>query len=160
MYSKSGYGANVYSDIGLETGVLAATPHKLIVMLFQGAHVALSSALIHLKNGNITAKGAALSKAISIISSGLQASLDIEAGGELAQQLSALYDYMVRRLLQANLHNNATYIEEVSRLLGELSSAWEAIGSSAVPQGQVADSSVSSISSSGRGTLLNASGEA
>ena len=62
MYSKSGYGVNAYASVGLETGVLAATPHKLILMLFQGAHVALSSALVHMKNGDITAKGEALSK--------------------------------------------------------------------------------------------------
>lgn len=130
MYSKSGYGVNAYASVGLETGVLAATPHKLILMLFQGAHVALSSALVHMKNGDITAKGEALSKAIAIINSGLQASLDVEAGGELARQLNALYEYMGRRLLQANLHNNSEYIEEVSRLLGQLSDAWAKIGSS------------------------------
>ena len=62
MYSKSGYGVNAYASVGLETGVLAATPHKLILMLFQGAHVALSSALVHMKNGDITGKGEALSK--------------------------------------------------------------------------------------------------
>src|SRR5690242_15314549 len=129
MYSKSGYGVSAYASVGLETGVLAATPHKLILMLFQGAHVALSSALVHMKNGDITAKGEALSKAIAIINSGLQASLDVEAGGELARQLNALYEYMGRRLLQANLDNSSEYIEEVSRLLGQLSEAWATIGS-------------------------------
>src|SRR4051794_39554613 len=129
MYSKSSHGVNAYANVGLETGVLAATPHKLILMLFQGAHVALSSALVHMKNGDITAKGEALSKAIAIINSGLQASLDVEAGGDLARQLNALYEYMGRRLLQANLHNNSEYIEEVSRLLGQLSDAWAKIGS-------------------------------
>lgn len=134
MYSKSGHAVSAYANVGLETGVLAATPHKLILMLFQGAHVALSSALVHMKNGDVNAKGIAISKAIAIITSGLQASLDVEAGGELAQQLNALYEYMARRLLQANLHNDPSYIEEVSRLLGELSGAWEAIGTSALPR--------------------------
>jgi flagellar secretion chaperone FliS len=134
MYSKSGYAVNAYANVGLETGVLAASPHKLILMLFQGAHVALSSALVHMKNGDVKAKGAAISKAIAIITSGLQASLDVEAGGELAQQLNGLYDYMGRRLLQSNLHNDRGGIEEVSRLLGELSGAWEAIGLSGLPQ--------------------------
>lgn len=134
MYSKSGYAVNAYANIGLETGVLAASPHKLILMLFEGAHVALSSALVHMKNGDVNAKGAAISKAIAIITSGLQASLDVEAGGELAQQLNGLYDYMGRRLLQANLHNDPGGIEEVSCLLGELSGAWEKIGLSGLPQ--------------------------
>ena len=134
-HSRSGYrhlnGVSAYARVGLETGVIAASPHKLILMLFEGARIALSSALVHMRNGEINAKGEAISKAIAIISSGLQASLDVEAGGELAQQLNALYDYMSRRLLQANLHNKPEYIEEVARLLGELSEAWEAIGSSA-----------------------------
>ncbi|MGH8761858.1 MAG: flagellar export chaperone FliS [Nitrosospira sp.] len=130
MYTASHYGANAYARVGLETGVVAANPHKLILMLFEGARIALSSALIHMKNGEITAKGQAISKAITIITSGLQASLDVKAGGELAQQLSALYEYMSRRLLLANLHDKPEYIEEVARLLGELSEAWEAIGSS------------------------------
>jgi flagellar protein FliS len=139
MYTASGYGihgVSAYARVGLETGVIAASPHKLILMLFEGARIALSSALIHMKNGEITSKGQAISKAIAIISSGLQASLDVEAGGELAQQLHALYDYMNRRLLQANLHNKPEYIEEVVRLLGELNEAWEAIGLSPLPQAE------------------------
>lgn len=146
MYSASRYGVSAYAHIGLETGVIAANPHKLILMLFQGAHVALSSALAHMKTGQITAKGEAVSKAIAIISSGLQASLDVEAGGELAQQLNALYEYMCRRLLEANLHNKPEYIEEVARLLGELSEAWEAIGSHAQANGNTSQS-ISSVPS-------------
>ena len=88
MYSKSGKAVNAYANVGLETGVLADSTHKLIMMLFQGANVALSSALVHMKNGDVNAKGAAISKAIAIITSGLQASLDVETGGELAQQLN------------------------------------------------------------------------
>lgn len=159
MYSKSGYGVNAYANVGLETGVLAASPHKLILMLFQGAHVALSSALVHMKNGDITAKGEAISKAVAIINSGLQASLDVEAGGELAQQLNALYEYMGRRLLQANLHNNREYIEEVSRLLGQLSEAWEAIGSPGATDGGCSGSA-SSIPPATKTVSLMGSGKA
>jgi flagellar protein FliS len=159
MYSKSGYGVNAYANIGLETGVLAASPHKLILMLFQGAHLALSSALVHMKNGDLNAKGAAISKAIAIISSGLKASLDVEAGGELAQQLSALYDYMAHRLLQGNLHNNASYIEEVSRLLAELSGAWEAIGSSGAVGNAHVGPSVSPVTGPTYSALSGSSGE-
>jgi flagellar protein FliS len=128
MYTASRQGINAYARVGLETGVIAASPHRLILMLFEGARVALTSALVHMRSGETVAKGESLSKAISIISSGLQASLDVNAGGELAQQLNALYDYMSRRLLLANLHNKPEYVEEVARLLGELSEAWEAIG--------------------------------
>ncbi|MBA4141909.1 MAG: flagellar export chaperone FliS [Nitrosospira sp.] len=143
MYSASRHGVNAYTRVGLETGVLAANPHKLILMLFEGAQVALSSALVHMKSGEINARGEAVSKAISIISSGLQSSLDIKAGGQLAQQLHNLYEYMGRRLLLANLHDKPEYIEEVARLLGELSEAWKAIDPSAVPRAANPGSSIS-----------------
>jgi flagellar protein FliS len=128
MYSASRYGTSAYAQVGLETGVLAASPHKLILMLFEGARIALASAIVHMKNGEITAKGEAISKAITIITSGLQASLQIKEGGELGERLNTLYGYMSRRLLEANLYNKPEYIEEVARLLGELNQAWEAIG--------------------------------
>ncbi|PTR16415.1 flagellar protein FliS [Nitrosospira sp. Nsp2] len=130
MYTASRQGINAYARVGLETGVIAASPHRLILMLFEGARIALSSALVHMRSGETVAKGESISKAISIITSGLQASLDIEAGGELAQHLNALYDYMSRRLLLANLHNKPEYVEEVARLLAELNDAWAAIGTS------------------------------
>jgi flagellar secretion chaperone FliS len=133
MYPASRCGVNAYARVGLETGVIAASPHKLVLMLFEGARIALASALAHTRSGQIAARGEAISKAIAIISSGLQASLDIKAGGELAQQLNALYEYMGRRLLQANVHDKPEYIEEVNSLLGELHEAWEAIGSFTQP---------------------------
>ncbi len=70
MYTASRQGINAYARVGLETGVIAASPHRLILMLFEGARVALSSALVHMKNGETVAKGESLSKAISIISFG------------------------------------------------------------------------------------------
>ncbi|SFW14598.1 flagellar protein FliS [Nitrosovibrio sp. Nv17] len=135
MNAKLVYGANTYARVGLETGVVAATPHKLILMLFEGARLALSCALIHMKENRPAARGEALSRAIAIISSGLQASLDIERGGELAQQLNTLYAYMSHRLLQANLQNEARHVEEVARLLRELSEAWAGIGTVAQAAG-------------------------
>lgn len=119
--------ASAYAQVGVETGVSAASPHKLILMLFDGAIMALGSATRHMGEGNIPAKGMDISKAIEIISNGLRVSLDLEAGGELAERLFALYDYMTIRLLHANLHNDLAAIDEVSRLLGELRSAWEEI---------------------------------
>lgn len=118
---------SAYAQVGIETGVAAASPHKLILMLFDGAIMALGTAQRHMSEGDIPAKGQNISKAIEIITNGLRASLDLEAGGELAERLYALYDYMTVRLLHANLHNDLAAIEEVSRLLGELRSAWEEI---------------------------------
>jgi flagellar protein FliS len=118
---------SAYAQVGIETGVAAASPHKLILMLFDGAIMALGTAQRQMAEGDIPAKGQSISKAIEIITNGLRASLDLEAGGELAERLHALYDYMTVRLLHANLHNDTAAIEEVSRLLGELRSAWEEI---------------------------------
>ena len=116
-----------YTQVGVETGIAEATPHKLILMLFDGAMVALASARRHMEEKDIAQKGKGISKAIDIIVNGLRASLDLQVGGELAERLYALYDYMAERLVHANLHNDLAAIEEVSHLLGELRSAWEEI---------------------------------
>ncbi|CNE56606.1 flagellar export chaperone FliS [Yersinia mollaretii] len=126
MYNRSGVQA--YAQIGMESGVMSASPHQLIVMLFDGAQSALVRARILMNQGDIPAKGAALSKAINIIDNGLSAGLDMEKGGELAQNLSALYDYMSRRLLHANLHNDEQAITEVLALLENIADAWRQIG--------------------------------
>jgi flagellar protein FliS len=119
--------ASTYAQVGIETGVSAANPHKLVLMLFDGAVMALASAKRHMEAKDIPAKGLDISKAIDIISNGLCASLDLQVGGELAERLYSLYEYMTARLLHANLHNDLAAIEEVSHLLGELRAAWEEI---------------------------------
>jgi len=120
-------GANAYANIDMETGVLAASPHKLIVMLFDGAIVAIGNGLQHMRNNEIAAKGKSISHAISIIDSGLRASLDKQVGGEIALNLDALYEYMSRRLIMGNLHNQEEPLLEVQNLLKDLKSTWEAI---------------------------------
>lgn len=133
MYSNSG--ANAYQKVGVESAVMSASPHQLIVMLFDGAHSALVRARLFLEAGQIAEKGEALSKAINIIDNGLKAGLDMEAGGELSQNLASLYEYMVRRLLQANLRNDPDAISEVEGLLTNIADAWKQIGSgSPLPQ--------------------------
>jgi flagellar protein FliS len=128
MFGAKQSGVNAYAKVGIETGVTSASPHKLIVMLFDGALVSVNAAIMHMKAGNIPEKGAAISKAMMIIDSGLRAALDKKAGGEIAEGLDALYEYMGARLLQANLKNQVDILEEVQRLLGELRGAWNAIG--------------------------------
>lgn len=139
MFGSVQKGANAYASVGLETGVAAASPHKLIVMLFDGAQTSLTIALAEMQAKNIAAKGRAISKAIRIIEEGLRASLDKSAGGEIAGSLDALYQYIAKRLVQANLENKTEYIEEAQRLLGELRGAWLAIDpEAAARQAQVA----------------------
>lgn len=118
---------NAYTNIGLETSVTTADPHKLILLLYQGALLAISSAKNQMLRNEIAAKGKYISQAIMIIEEGLKASLDKNAGGELAQNLSDLYEYMSQRLLIANLKNDVSALDEVSRLLSDLKGAWEEI---------------------------------
>jgi flagellar secretion chaperone FliS len=128
MFGAKQGGVAAYAKIGLETGVLAASPHKLIVMLFDGALQALKNAREQMKAGDIEGKGKSISKANSIIISGLRASLDLQKGGEIAGSLDALYDYMTRRLMLAHLHNSVDGLDEVETLLTDLREAWNAIG--------------------------------
>ena len=118
---------NAYKNVGIDSSVAGADPHKLILLLYQGALLAISTAKNHMMRKNISAKWKAISHAILIIESGLKTSLDKNAGGELAQNLAALYDYMNQRLLFANLKNDVEVLDEVSGLLSELQGAWEAI---------------------------------
>lgn len=127
MFSSMKKSAAAYQQVGLDLRVETADPHTLIVMLFDGATAALATAKYAMESGNIASKGASISKAIDIISNGLDASLDVEQGGELAERLSALYDYMASRLLWANLKNDMAALQEVQGLLSELADAWRQI---------------------------------
>lgn len=136
MFGSSTRGAQSYAKVGVETGVLAASPHKLIVMLFDGAVVALRTAALHMESGNIPEKGKAISKAIQIIDNGLRASLNKEAGGQIAEGLDALYEYMSARLLTANLKNDLVILGEVQGLLVDLRDTWNAIGNAPLADSQ------------------------
>jgi flagellar protein FliS len=120
-------GIKAYEAVGIESGIAAADPHRLISMLFQGALLAIANAKNGMLRKDIAAKGAAISHAISIIDEGLNASLDKSVGGELAQNLSSLYEYMSMRLITANLKNDVDALEEVARLLADLKDAWDSI---------------------------------
>ena len=119
--------AESYAKVGVEAAVETADPHRLVLMLFDGAMTAISLARIQMQNGQIPEKGAAISKAIDLITNGLGASLDIESGGDLAERLAALYEYMAQRLLFANMKNSVAALDEVSELLGSLRDAWAQI---------------------------------
>lgn len=127
MSFASSNSAQTYAKVGVETAVAAADSHQLIVMLFDGALLAVAKAEGFMRQGMIAEKGEAISRAIDIIANGLRASLDFSAGDELAGRLAGLYDYMGLRLIHANLKNDLGALQEVSRLLGEIKSAWEEI---------------------------------
>ncbi len=117
-----------YRRMDLESDVLGADPHRLIVLLFDGAEAALTRAQAYLAAKDINGKSDALVKAIEIINDGLAASLNTESGGELAGNLKALYDYMVSRLIHANIHMDPIAVSEVQKLLGEIAGAWRELG--------------------------------
>lgn len=125
MYSRTGI--NAYANIEVESAVLSASPYQLVNMLFDSALSALKRAQILIEQGDVTGKGQAISKAINIISNGLQSGLDYDANKELCTNLDNLYDYMTRRLLQANLHNDSAALVEVHSLLNNISDAWKEI---------------------------------
>ncbi|MFM2407909.1 MAG: hypothetical protein RL358_651 [Pseudomonadota bacterium] len=133
---------SAYNKVGIESNATAANPHKLISMLFQGALLAVANAKNGLLRNDIPAKGKAISHAIAIIGEGLHASLDKTIGGEMVQNLAALYDYMTVRLVAANLNNDIAALDEVTRLLIELKEAWESIRPNATPAAAPARSTV------------------
>ena len=131
MFGSFGNRASAYAQVSVETGVSTASPHKLILMLYDGALLQIRTAGIAMQAKDIPGKGTAISKAIEIIINGLKVSLDMDAGGELSERLSALYEYMGERLLYANLHNNQAALDEVAGLLATLRGAWAEIGDKA-----------------------------
>ena len=133
MYTNSRNAAHAYANVGLETGVVAASPHRLIVMLYEGAELAVRMAIRHINDGDLVKKSAAITKASTIILEGLRAALDVSQGGKIAQQLDALYDYMNKRLMLAHINNQTAPLEEVLGLLRELHGAWQQIGASDRP---------------------------
>lgn len=120
--------SKAYANIGAQTSVEAASPHRLIQLLYAGAIDRISRARGHMQRHDISEKGLCISRAIDIIDS-LRASLDKRHGHPLADNLENLYDYMCRRLLQANNDNDPAPLDEVGHLLGELKGAWDAIPS-------------------------------
>ncbi len=126
------YGAKAYSQVGMETSVNSASPHGLIVMLYDGAIEAIRKSKIYLEMGDIEMKAKSVDKALRIITDGLITSLDVNAGGVLAQQLLALYDYISKELFLANVQNNPDRMDSCIGLLDDLRGAWLEIGQSSV----------------------------
>ena len=120
-----------YAHVGIETGVDTADSHKLISMLYQGALLAIANARNAILRKDIPVKGKSISHAIRIIGEGLQASLDKNVGGKLAQDLNGLYEYMTVRLVEASAKNDVAILDEVSSLLNEVKVAWDSISPAA-----------------------------
>ena len=126
--------ANVSSAMGAykatknHSAIEEASPHRLITMLLDGALERVATANGAMGRGEISQSGENIGKAISIIDN-LRVSLDKEQGGPIAENLSALYDYMTRRLLEANATKDVDMLAEVSGLLKEIKIAWDQVPS-------------------------------
>ena len=129
MFSSSGFNrANAYRQVGAHSGVENASPHALIQMLFEGLFQSLNAARGAMERGEIEEKGRHLGKAVRILQEGLAAGLDLDKGGELAGNLKLLYDYSVKQLTHANVHNEVGLVEEVIGVLQPVAQGWKEIG--------------------------------
>ena len=123
--------ASVYKRVAVETGVQAADSHRLVGMLFDGLLQAVAAARGAMERGDLVVKGEQIGKAVRIVEEGLKAGLD-PAGGEMAQNLRALYAYSVRRLTEANLRNDPSALAEVATLIEPVAQAWQDIRAQAL----------------------------
>ncbi len=142
MFGMKKSGVNAYASVGLETGVVDASPLKLIVMLYDGAITACIHAQQAMAQQDIAKKGQYITQAVTIIESGLRTCLDKRAGGDIAQNLDQLYQYMTRSLMEASVRLDAQLVQEIQQLLMELKGAWEALEKSAVARPAQADMSL------------------
>lgn len=119
-----------YQQVGVKAQVTEADPHRLIQMLMQGGLDRIAQARGAMLRQAHAEKGVLIGKAINIVG-GLRDVLDKEAGGELAENLERLYEYMTMRLFEASRHNDVSKLDEVASLLSEVKNGWDAIGPNA-----------------------------
>ena len=122
--------ARQYQKLNTRSNIEDASPHRLIQLMMERALAKIGIARGHMEREEVSDKGSNIGDAISIIC-GLQASLNHKADTKLAENFDALYSYMMRRLLQANLRDDSDILDEVSGLLQELKEAWDAIADEA-----------------------------
>jgi flagellar secretion chaperone FliS len=132
-FGRTGGMANAYRQVGVETSVESASPHRLIALLFDGYMDAIAMARGAMRLGQVEAKGRAIGRAARIVDEGLKASLNLSAGGQLAEDLRSLYEYLALRLTQANLRNDETILDECVALVEPLRAAWKEIGGQVPP---------------------------
>ncbi|WOF79559.1 flagellar export chaperone FliS [Pseudomonas sp. FeN3W] len=115
-----------YQQVGVKAQVTEADPHRLIQMLMQGGLDRIAQARGAMEREAYAEKGVLISKAVGIIG-GLRDVLDKKAGGELAENLDRLYEFMTMRLFEASRHNDVNKLDEVANLLGEIKQGWDGI---------------------------------
>ena len=124
MYAMSAM--KQYQQVGVQAQVAEASPHRLIQLLMQGGLDRIYQAKGAIEFGRTAEKGELIGKSIAIIG-GLREALDFKEGGELAQNLDRLYEYMIMRLTEGNRKNDPAPLGEVADLLREVKSGWDGI---------------------------------
>ena len=119
--------ANAYQRINVETSMHTIDQHQLVSLLYEGVLNSIATARGALARGDVLGKVNAISKAVRILEEGLSTSLDKVDGGELAQNLEALYDYCIHRLILANARNDDALMQEVMRLIEPVATGWNEI---------------------------------
>jgi flagellar protein FliS len=115
-----------YNQVRAHVQTEGASPHRLIQILMDGAIEKINVAKGLIERRDVPEKVRNINWALSMID-GLRQSLDIEKGGEIANNLESLYDYMQRRLIVANAENDPAILDEVVGLMLEIKSAWDAV---------------------------------
>ncbi len=115
-----------YNAVNRESEVEGADSHRLVQLLLAGALTRIAEAKGQYQRGDHSGFGESLGKTIGIIT-GLQSALDLEKGGEIAENLDGLYDYMIRTLLKVHSEKSTQPLTEVASLLTEIKSAWDTI---------------------------------
>ena len=119
--------AAAYKRASVDASVEMADPHQLVNLLFEALHRYLGLAKVAIQNGDVPTKCKYIGAAIRVLEEGLIAPLDMEKGGELAQNLKGLYEYCVRRLVMANAKTDPDLIDEVLKLMEPVANGWKQI---------------------------------
>ncbi len=133
MFTPYGPRANAYQRISVETSMHTMDQHQLVSLLYEGVLNAIATARGAMARGDVLTKVNQISKAVRILEEGLNTALDKVDGGELAQNLGALYDYCVRRLILANARNDDAMMQEVMQLIEPIATGWNEIKKNTPP---------------------------
>ncbi|MBU6249379.1 MAG: flagellar export chaperone FliS [Xanthomonadaceae bacterium] len=136
-YGPMRHANSLYQQNRVAGSVESADPHQLVGMLFDGALDRIAQARGHMLRGDVAAKGACVSKAVAIIGE-LRASLNHEVDPAFSQRLESLYEYVTRRLLFAQLHDDVAALDEAARLLAPVREGWQGIRGAYLAQAQKA----------------------
>ncbi len=128
-FTQSNTPMNQYRTVDAYGAAAAPDRIQLVLRMMQGALDRIATARGHMRRGEQAAKGEALGRAVRLID-GLRSCLDLQRGGEIAANLGALYDYMTRRLTEANLRNDPRGLDEVAELMEEIRGGWEQMAAS------------------------------